>query len=216
MPTSRTSPRATGLAVLALGAALAVTLTACGTNATSTGAAGGHGGHSTAPATTTSPPASAPVREHNTADVTFVQGMIPHHEQAVQMAQLAAPRAAEPKVQALAAQIKAAQGPEITTLKGWLTSWGEPTAAPGTSGHTGHGTGGMMSEADMATLAGLSGQAFDREFLTRMTEHHRGAIEMARAEQTEGRYGPAKQLAADIVRSQSAEIAQMAGLLKRV
>ena len=216
MPASRTTPRTAGLAVLALGAGLAATLTACGTNDTSAAAAGGHSGHSTAPATTTRSPAAAPVGEHDAADVTFVQGMIPHHEQAVQMAELAASRSADQKVKALAAQVKAAQGPEIATMRGWLTSWGEPTAAPGTSGHTGHGTGGMMSEADMTELAGLSGQAFDREFLTMMTEHHRGAIEMAEAEQTQGRYGPAQQLAADIVRTQSAEIAQMAALLTRV
>jgi uncharacterized protein (DUF305 family) len=70
----------------------------------------------------------------NDADVMFAQMMTPHHQQAVTMANLATTRASDPQLKSLAAQIKAAQAPEITTMTGWLTSWGRPTAAP--SGHT--------------------------------------------------------------------------------
>jgi uncharacterized protein (DUF305 family) len=72
----------------------------------------------------------------------------------------------------------------------------------------------MMGSGDMARLEGLSGKAFDREFLTSMTSHHQGAIDMARAEQANGRYEPAKTLAANIIRTQTEEIATMAELLK--
>ena len=155
--------------------------------------------------------------DHNRADVTFAQGMIPHHEQAIEMADLAATRASDPQVKALATQIGIAQDPEMTKMTGWLKNWGEPTSDPGSEGHggtSGHAGSGMMSDADMDKLAGLSGKAFDMEFLTMMTTHHKGAIEMARTEQADGRYGPAKQLAASIIKSQSAEVAFMAELLK--
>lgn len=149
--------------------------------------------------------------DHSAADVTFAQSMIPHHEQAVEMAKLAQTRAADPEVKALAAQIQAAQAPEIKQMSGWLRSWGEPTAMPGMGGHD---MAGMMSSADMAKLAGLTGNGFDREFVTMMIEHHNGAIQTARTEQNDGRNGAAKQLASNIIKSQSAEIARMANLLK--
>ena len=163
---------------------------------------------------------------HNAADATFAQGMIPHHEQAVMMAEMASSRAKSPAVKALAAQIQAAQDPEITTMTGWLTSWGQPTAESGmggmgggTAGHSDHGmgsTGGMMSDADMAKLSTLTGAAFDREFLTMMTAHHNGAIAMARTQLTQGQFQPAKDLAQNIITSQTAQIATMKTLLTQV
>jgi len=162
----------------------------------------------------TSGGASATAGERDAADVMFAQMMIPHHQQAVEMAKLAAVRATDPQVKALAGRIKAAQDPEIATMRGWLTRWGSPMMMRGTAGSHGGMASGMMSAADMAKLKTLTGRAFDREFLTMMTDHHRGAIEMARTEVAGGRYAPAKQLAAGIVQSQTAEIATMAGLLK--
>lgn len=156
--------------------------------------------------------------DHNSADIAFAQGMVPHHEQAIEMADLAATRAAGKKVKALATQIDAAQDPEIKQMAEWLKAWGEPTVDPDSGGGhgsaSGHARSGMMSDADMAKLAGLSGAAFDKEFLTMMTAHHKGAIEMARTEQADGRYGPAKQLAANIIKSQTTEVTVMADLLK--
>jgi uncharacterized protein (DUF305 family) len=100
-------------------------------------------------------------------------------------------------------------------MKGWLASWGEPTTAAGMD-HGGANGGGMMSSEDMTKLEGLTGSAFDREFLTMMTAHHQGAIEMARTEQADGRYKPATTMAADIVRTQSEEIIKMAELQKSI
>jgi len=146
--------------------------------------------------------------------------MVPHHRQAIAMAALAPGRAVSPQVKALAQQIQNAQGPEITIMTGWLSSWGQPA---GTSSEMGSMSGmgdssmpGMMTGSDMARLAALKGAAFDREFLTMMTAHHRGAIEMAKTEQATGQYGPAKQLAASIETAHTREVAVMAGLFASV
>ncbi|MEO5679163.1 MAG: DUF305 domain-containing protein [Acidimicrobiales bacterium] len=162
-------------------------------------------------------------KDHNARDVSFAQEMIPHHRQAVEMADLAATRASDQKVKALAAQIKAAQDPEIQTMTGWLTSWGEPvTASAGGGGMAGHSMGGssgstgamgMMTDAEMTTLQGSSGVAFDRQFLTMMTGHHNGAIEMAQDQLDKGKFEPAKQLAASIRDSQQKEVAEMQRIL---
>ncbi len=154
--------------------------------------------------------------------------MIPHHQQAVEMAKLAASRAGNPQVKQLAATIEAAQQPEIATMTGWLTTWGQPTTMPGmpgmpsaSSGHGGHDMGGgtmpgMMSEGDMMILEGLTGAEFDRSFLTMMTAHHQGAVDMAKAEQTEGLYRPAIDLAKSIQTSQTTEIRTMKDLLSKL
>ncbi len=150
---------------------------------------------------------------HNDADVTFAQQMIPHHQQAIEMAELAETRAESPEVKDLAADIEAAQDPEIETMTGWLESWGEDVSPSGEHGG-GHDTAGMMSEDDMADLEAASGAEFDQMFLTMMIEHHEGAIEMAKTEQSEGEYADAVELAEDIEMAQTEEIQTMQGLLK--
>ncbi|GIH66580.1 DUF305 domain-containing protein [Microbispora siamensis] len=158
-------------------------------------------------------PATSPVADHNDEDVMFAQMMIPHHRQAVEMAKLAEDHAAGSQVKELAKKIEAAQDPEIRTMSGWLTSWG--VQVPG--GRTmpmDHGMPGMMSAKDMKKLEGLKGAAFDKAFLTMMIQHHEGAVAMAEQEQAAGVYEPAKQMAASIVSSQSAEITRMKQLLR--
>jgi len=156
---------------------------------------------------------------HNDADVTFAQQMIPHHEQAVEMAELASTRAESQEVKDLAAVIEAAQAPEIETMTGWLDSWGEDVSGDDMSGMD-HGgdmsmedMGGMMSEQEMGELESASGADFDRMFLTMMIEHHEGAIEMAATEQEDGEYPDAISLAEDIESTQTEEIATMKELL---
>jgi uncharacterized protein (DUF305 family) len=149
---------------------------------------------------------------HGDADVAFVQQMVPHHEQAVEMADMTERAGASADVQALAAQIKAAQGPEITTMKEWLDDWDVSTDH---DGHDGHDMGdGMMSDADMTELAELSGTAFDRAWLTMMIEHHEGAVAMARTELADGQDARAKERAGRIIASQQREIATMKGMLR--
>ncbi|MEH1029431.1 DUF305 domain-containing protein [Micromonospora profundi] len=113
---------------------------------------------------------------HNSFDVWFVRMMIPHHAQALEMAQLAPDRAANPAVRALADRIRASQGPEMGLMRGWLKTRGIPEDAPGHD----HGTmRGMQSPEALRQLAAARGAEFDRLFVRMMTEHHEGAIEMA-------------------------------------
>ena len=157
--------------------------------------------------------------DHNDADVTFAQQMIPHHEQAVEMADLAETRADSQEVKDLAADIEAAQGPEIETMSGWLEEWGEDVPDGGMSGMD-HGDmssedmGGMMSDQDMTDLENASGADFDQMFLTMMIAHHEGAIEMAQTEQADGEFPDALAMAEDIESAQTEEILTMQELLK--
>ncbi|GGV23416.1 hypothetical protein GCM10010260_74740 [Streptomyces filipinensis] len=206
--TTRTSTRRAALAALAVTAALV--LAACG---------GGDGDGHAAHGPSASPSAPAAARAHNAQDVAFAQGMIPHHQQALEMARLAPGRASSARVKDLAARIEKAQDPEIRTMTGWLTSWGEQVPMPGMdhSGHSGmsgmSGSSGMMSDSDMTELKKAEGADFDKKFLSLMVEHHRGAVEMAGTEKDKGAYGPAKAMADAIVTTQNAEIKEMGRLL---
>ncbi|GAA3350900.1 DUF305 domain-containing protein [Amorphoplanes nipponensis] len=113
---------------------------------------------------------------YNAIDVAFVQMMIAHHRQAVEMAQLAPERAGGTGLRALAARISAAQGPEITWLQRWLR---ERKLAETDPGHDHSTMPGMQTPADLTALAAARGAEFDRRFVTMMTAHHRGAIQMA-------------------------------------
>jgi uncharacterized protein (DUF305 family) len=160
-----------------------------------------------------------PSAEHNAADVTFAQQMIPHHEQAIVMAELAESRAESRDVRSLATAIEAAQGPEIAIMTGWLESWGEdvPDSIMGGNDHGAMDHGdmpGMMSEEQMATLEDASGAEFDELFLRMMIEHHEGAIEMAQIEQADGAYPAAIAMAEEIEATQAEEIELMEGLLE--
>ncbi|GGS75250.1 DUF305 domain-containing protein [Streptomyces cinerochromogenes] len=205
--TIRTLTRRAALATVAVTGALV--LAACGgdNDGDSGSAHPGHGASATA---------SASAGAHNAQDVAFAQGMIPHHQQALEMAELADGRAASAEVKDLASRIEKAQGPEIRTMTGWLKSWGEevPMAGMDHSGHAGmSGMSGMMGEADMTALKKAHGKDFDTRFLTLMIEHHQGAVTMATTEKGKGRYSAATAMADDIVTAQNAEIKEMKKLL---
>ena len=159
---------------------------------------------------------------HNDADVTFAQGMIPHHQQAVEMSDmLLGKQGIDPAVMTLANEIKAAQGPEIETMRGWLSDWKVPAPSsdmPDMSEMPGHdmssmGGGGMMSEQDMAALQNAQGAAASKLFLTQMIEHHKGAIAMARTEVDSGQFPAATEMARTIIASQQQEIDSMNAML---
>jgi uncharacterized protein (DUF305 family) len=146
--------------------------------------------------------------------------MIPHHEQALEMARLADGRASDPAVKDLAARIEQAQEPEIATLGGWLAAWGRPAATESASGahHGGgqpHRMEGMLSEEEMDQLAALKGNAFDEAFARMMIEHHDGAVSMAEQEQREGLNAEAVELAGEIVTAQTAEIEELRDVIDR-
>ncbi|MEV0450031.1 DUF305 domain-containing protein [Streptomyces sp. NPDC050600] len=166
-----------------------------------------HGGKTSASAS-----ASASAGAFNDADVMFAQMMIPHHEQALKMAELADGRAEDAEIKKLVGEIEKAQDPEIQKMKGWLKTWGKPESMGG----GGHGMAGMMSDADMTALAATKGKAFDRKFAELMIAHHEGAVEMAKTEQKNGSDAAAKKVADDVVRTQAAEIAQLKKILERL
>ncbi|WP_332644588.1 DUF305 domain-containing protein [Aeromicrobium sp.] len=153
--------------------------------------------------------------DHNDADVEFAQQMIPHHQQAVMMADLVPGADASPEVVDLAAQIKAAQAPEITLMRGWLKDWDESVMGGHDMGDMdGMEMDGMLSGAEMRELARTRGAEFDRLWLTGMISHHDGAIEMADDVLEDGKSTDVAELARNIITAQKAEIATMEELLK--
>lgn len=149
---------------------------------------------------------------HVMADVMFARMMYPHHAQAVEMASMVEGRSTNPDVIALAAEIESAQQPEMDRMVTWLEEWGQP-APTSDMGEMG-GMDGMMSAQDMESLMALSGEEFDREWLTMMIEHHEGAVEMAETEIADGSNPDAISMARSIVESQNAEIERMQQLLE--
>lgn len=148
--------------------------------------------------------------DHDDADVTFAQQMIPHHQQAVFMAALAPTAGAGPEVTGLAERISAAQDPEIATMRGLLKGWGLNEMSGDMNGMD--SGDGMASDDDLDTLAQLRGPAFDQKFLTLMIAHHTGAIAMAETELADGQDSDARRLAQQIIDAQQREITTMKGL----
>ncbi|MCV9992704.1 DUF305 domain-containing protein [Paeniglutamicibacter sp. ZC-3] len=165
--------------------------------------------HGTASASPSAESSAAAAAEHNSADVMFAQMMIPHHEQAVEMSDMVlAKDGIDPAVTELAEDIKSAQGPEIKTMTGWLSAWGEPVAMSGD-----HGMEGMMTEDDMAALEAAQGTEAARIFLTQMVKHHEGAVKMAQEETANGSNPDAVAQAEKMAKDQSGEIDKMKELL---
>lgn len=171
-----------------------------------------HGGSSASAAP------SATRTDFNAADVMFLEMMYPHHAQAVDMAKLVPTRSQNQQVVALAQNIEKAQDPEMTQMVGLLESFGKPAPSADMAAHDMPGMGGMpgmMSAAQMDSLNGLSGKAFDQVWLQMMIDHHAGAIDMSNTELRDGTNPDAKKLAQAIIANQQAEITQMRGMLGR-
>lgn len=189
---------------LAASAAIAAVVLATGCTSSGHTEADGHTDHQHGSV-------SAQVGGFDDADVTFATMMIPHHQQAVELSALVPDRSSNPDVVKLAAEISAAQAPEIETMKGFLAQWNA-----GGSGHGGHDMSsmqGMVDDATMAKLKTLKGQEFNTLWLQSMIGHHEGAIDMARAEIDGGTNPDAKTLAQQIVTAQDAEITRMKKML---
>ncbi len=187
-----------------------VTLANCGDDSSSDSMPGME--HGTQPAAAPSS-AATPAGEFNDADVAFASHMIPHHQQALQMASMAGYMATTPEVKQLATAINAAQDPEIKLMSGWLTKWGKPIPSPQ---HGGHGTEempGMMTEDELGELGDTKGSMFDRMWIQMMIKHHQGAVTMAKTEQAAGKDPAAVALARKIEADQNREIAAMKRLL---
>lgn len=153
----------------------------------------------------------------NDADVIFAQNMIPHHQQAVEMADMALvkTRGASAVVTDLASRIRGAQQPEIELMTSWLDSWGKNVAESmeGMDHSSMEAMEGMMSADQMASLESESGEAFDRAWLNMMVEHHKGAVVMAETVIGEGSNPQVRDLAEKIIAAQKAEITEMSSAL---
>jgi uncharacterized protein (DUF305 family) len=143
---------------------------------------------------------------YNSIDTTFMQMMIAHHAQAIAMAGLAPERAGHAELRSMAARISAAQAPEIARMRAWLR---ERRLAETDPGHDHAAMPGMQTDADMAALTAARGADFDRRFVTMMTVHHRGAIQMAGDVLSGGTDQTVTELANEMAVEQGSEIRRM-------
>ena len=176
--------------------------------------------------------ARVPARPPAKADIEFMQAMIVHHSQAVEMVELLRTRGASKALQTFGTRITISQADEIEGMKQWLRERGQPIVAPG--GHMHHHTPGMdmskMAAGDIAVMPGMlspnqmkalaaaRGAAFDRLFLTGMIQHHTGALDMVAelyAVPGAGQDNVLFDFATDIDNTQSAEIEIMKGMLAK-
>jgi uncharacterized protein (DUF305 family) len=160
-----------------------------------------------------SPAGSSRVFSHQ--DLMFAEMMIPHHEQAVEMSDLALQISTSNEVRDLATRIKAGQVPEIDQMQAWLDVSGGAGMHHGGQGGMMDSMGGMATEAELVELASLVSPDFDRTFLQLMIEHHEGALDMVQMISNSTNDEVAA-LADDIVAVQSAEISEMRELLSRL
>ncbi|WP_299038181.1 DUF305 domain-containing protein [uncultured Pseudokineococcus sp.] len=188
------------------------------------------------PARTLAPEDAAPPTDGarwSPADAEFLQQMVTHHRQAVEMSALAAERAGDPDVAALAERIGLGQAPEVQVMTSWLEqrdqevpperSWlsgrGEVADGPdgGTDAHAGHGSGsgsmaGMATAVEVQQLADARGEAFDALFVDLMVRHHRGALAMVEEHAGAGVDLQVREMADEMTAVQTAEIAHLEGL----
>jgi uncharacterized protein (DUF305 family) len=149
---------------------------------------------------------------HNAVDVTFVQQMIPHHQQALDMSAMVPSRTTNRKLIIMAKHIALDQRAQIDTLQDLLQQWDEPSAQEHME-HGGMGMDGMVDAATMNKLPTLNGAEFDDLWLTSMISHHQRAVAMAEPEVAQGENPTAVNMAKIIVEWQEFEIGQMHAML---
>jgi uncharacterized protein (DUF305 family) len=183
----------------------AATLAACGSDDTT----------SSDPESATSAAAATEVAL-NEADVEFAQGMIAHHEQAIEMAEIALDPAvgASAEVVDLATRIQAAQDPEVALMTGWLDAGGESVTMDTSDGHDMSSMPGMMTADQMDEMAAMTGAEFDQMWLTMMIAHHEGAVSQSETVKADGSNADVLLLADQIIAAQQAEINEMKALLQ--
>lgn len=159
---------------------------------------------------------------HGEADVRFMQGMIPHHAQAIEMSDLVVGRTDDEGIRLLARRIDISQKDEIRLMERWLTSRGEalPSEATGAMGGPEHGLmPGMLTPDEMSQLAASHGAEFDRLFLEGMIAHHQGALTMVGelfSAVGGGQETDVHRFASDVDADQDMEIQRMRSMLNAV
>lgn len=152
--------------------------------------------------------------EFDADDTMFAQMMIPHHEQAIEMSDIALDptTGAGQTVRDLATRIKAEQDPEIAQMTSLLTQWGQPTQMDSSMDHSSM-MSGMLTADQLSSLAELRGDEFDVAWLRAMIAHHEGAVDMSRDVIDSGTNAELRALAESVVSSQLAEIDEMTSLV---
>lgn len=156
-------------------------------------------------------------------DVRFMQGMIGHHAQAIVMADMVKSRTRREQMHLMAERITISQRDEIAFMERWLKTRGEEVPPADAHHHAAMGHGalmpGMLTQAELDTLAKASGTEFDKLFLQYMIKHHEGALSMVRELFTKPSSGQQPELfvfASDVDADQSAEIKRMRALLSQL
>lgn len=156
--------------------------------------------------------------QHTPADIRFMQGMIGHHAQALEMTALVDSRTANDDMRKLALRIELSQADEIRMMQEWLTRRGAPLPDP----HAHHAPGatlmpGMLTPDEMNRLKQAKGTEFDRMFLELMIKHHEGALVMVEdlfSQPGAGQESEIFAFASDVDADQQMEIQRMAAMLK--
>jgi uncharacterized protein (DUF305 family) len=153
-------------------------------------------------------PTASTAAPFNDADITFLQAMIPHHRQGIDMAELVDGHTQRPELVKLAAGITASRDAEIHTMQGFLARWNRPAPAAQAADHESP-VPGMLGQGQLDWLQTLNGAQFDLGFVTMMRTHHGGAVEQAEAELGAGTSAAVKALARQMIAAQQAEIRQL-------
>ncbi|MFG2088043.1 DUF305 domain-containing protein [Spirillospora sp. NPDC048824] len=198
------SPRPRRRAVLPAVLVVPLLLTACGGGQERSASSDPAGASSAAPAAS----------GYNDTDVMFLQMMIAHHRQGVEMARVAAERAERDEVRILAAAVVATQSQEVKTMSSWLRSWSKPTTNDHPPNvHAAHGGMPATGPKEIKTLKRTRGAGFEPAFLNLFVAHQHNAVEMARMEAGKGGNRDAKAFAKRVQESRTDQIRQMLGLL---
>ena len=166
------------------------------------GSGSGHMGHGSS---------SSSNANYTGADIMFLQMMIPHHQQAIDISNLALKSSQDPELIELAKIIARDQAAEIKQMKAWLTDAG----ASEDMGHSMDGMGGMLNDDELAALSAATGKEFDVLWLKGMTEHHDGAIHMTQMIE-DAQNADIKVFGTKVIKDQSEQIDQMKKMLARL
>ena len=190
------------LGVIVLLAAAVVSLSINRSDTNEMGNASGHMGHGSSSSTNPN---------YTGADIMFLQMMIPHHQQAIDISNLAMKASQDAELIELAKIIARDQAAEIKQMKAWLADAG----ASEDMGHSMDGMGGMLNDDELAALSAATGKEFDVLWLKGMTEHHDGAIHMTQMIE-DAENADIKAFGTKVIKDQSEQIAQMKKMLARL
>ncbi len=190
------------LGVIVLLAAAVVSLSINRSDSNGMGNSSGHMGHGSS---------SSKNANYTGADIMFLQMMIPHHQQAIDISNLAMKSSQDAELIELAKIIARDQAAEIKQMKAWLTDAG----ASEDMGHAMHDMGGMLNDDELAALSAATGKEFDILWLKGMTEHHDGAIHMTQMIE-DARNAEIKAFGTKVIKDQSKQIDQMKKMLARI